>query len=142
MDAARRWEAGDVADPGGIAEDLRRLGADESVIEARTREAERGERLVILPENADAVRAFLAADTQWRLAPSGAPLGLDYQGLLAAMTFIGIEPSADLLVRVRVVEAEARDIMAGKKKAADERAARRPNRTRPRPRAGRRGRRR
>ncbi len=32
----------------------------------------------MLPENWDALRAFLAAQTQWRRAPSGHVVGLDY----------------------------------------------------------------
>ncbi len=40
----------------------------------------------MLPENWDSVRAFLAAQTQWRFAGmSGAPIGLDYAGARAAV---------------------------------------------------------
>lgn len=72
----------------------------------------------MLEANVQAVEAFLGADTQWRLAPSGAPIGLDYAGVLAAMTMLGIAPSADLLERVRVLEGEARRLLAGR--VADE----------------------
>lgn len=32
---------------------------------------------MVLPENRDAVRVFLAASTQWRIAPGGGLAGLD-----------------------------------------------------------------
>lgn len=76
-----------------------------------------------MPANIDAVRAFLAADTQWRLAPSGAPIGMDYQGVLAAVTMLGIVPSEDLLERLRVLEQEARRILAGRVADETKRAA-------------------
>ncbi len=44
----------------------------------------------MLPCNADAVAAWLASQTQWRLAPSGRLAGLDYAGARAAVAGAGL----------------------------------------------------
>ena len=49
---------------------------------------------IVLPENWDIVRVFLAASTQWRLGPGGELLGLDYAGAGAAARGLGIKWSA------------------------------------------------
>jgi len=46
---------------------------------------------------------FLAADTQWRVGPGG-PVGLDYQGVLAAMRFLGRRPTKELLMDLKAIE--------------------------------------
>ena len=46
---------------------------------------------IVLPENWDIVRAFLAASTQWRLGPGGELLGLDYAGARAAARGLGLK---------------------------------------------------
>lgn len=76
------------------------------------------------------MQVFCAAGTQWRLAPGGAPLGLDYQGVLAVMRFLHIRPSADLLVRLRIMESEARGILAREIALTQKRAAQRAGRGR------------
>ena len=46
---------------------------------------------IVLPENWDIVRVFLASSTQWRLGPGGELLGLDYAGARAAARGLGIK---------------------------------------------------
>ena len=46
----------------------------------------------LLPENARAVSAFMAAETQLRYAPSGRPTGLDYAGVEALLRFEEARP--------------------------------------------------
>ena len=62
--------------------------------------------LIVVPEVADAVRAFLAADTQCRIGPSGRYTGLDYQGAKAAAQGLGLK-LACVFDGVRVMESEA-----------------------------------
>ena len=58
----------------------------------------------IWPENWDAVQLFASLATQWRMAPMGGAIGLDYTALMALMPLFG-GASRDLLDRVRVMEA-------------------------------------
>ena len=43
-------------------------------------------------ENWPALTLFLAMETQWRLAPSGGYVGLDYAALPAVLELLGIAP--------------------------------------------------
>ena len=45
----------------------------------------------MLPENWDAVRAFLAASGQWRRGPKAEPMALDYAAAKAAAEGLGIQ---------------------------------------------------
>ena len=63
----------------------------------------------MLPENWDALRAFIACQTQWRRVAVGGRLmatGLDYGGCRAAIEGIGLDFGA-LLPQVQIMEAEA-----------------------------------
>jgi len=48
------------------------------------------EQVLVLPENWDALRAFIAVQTQWRYGPSGHPTGLDYAGCKVAVRALGL----------------------------------------------------
>jgi hypothetical protein len=79
----------------------------------------------VWPANLDAVRAFLAADTQWRTVslPGSSPgtfglgpsrlhvLGLDYAGARAGIEAAGIPLNPEVWEGVRVMEAAARDAL-------------------------------
>ncbi|MXX63002.1 MAG: hypothetical protein F4112_15985 [Holophagales bacterium] len=52
---------------------------------------EENEHCAVLACNWDAVRAFLASDTQWRFAPSGRLAGLDYLAARAAVRAISAD---------------------------------------------------
>lgn len=65
-------------------EDLALLGAPEDVI-AQAAEAEQDDVFWVLPECWDAVRLYLASQTQWRYAGmSGVRVGLEYAGVEVA----------------------------------------------------------
>ena len=82
LEAARRWcEA--AAGPDELAEDEALFGLAPS----RSAPAD----CIVLPENWDVVRTFLAASTQWRLGPNGELLGLDYAGARAAARGLGLK---------------------------------------------------
>jgi Phage related hypothetical protein (DUF1799) len=56
------------------------------------------------PDNWDAVRVFLACDTQWRVGPMGVVLGLDYAGMEAAMRMMGMPCTPALFAQLRTLE--------------------------------------
>jgi len=65
----------------------------------------------IWPENWPAFRVFLAMATQWRYAGmSGVPTGLDYAALPMVLRSLRLKPGADMLDRLRIMEAEALDV--------------------------------
>jgi hypothetical protein len=59
--------------------------------------------------NLHALTAFTAMDTQWRIAASGHPIGLDYAALPAVLRLSGIPRAAwpDTFDALRVMESEA-----------------------------------
>ena len=50
---------------------------------------------------------FLSLATQWRVAPSGLPQGLDYAAVEPAMRLAGLKPGPALFEGLRVMEAAA-----------------------------------
>ena len=69
------------------------------------------EECVVLRENWDAVRAFLASAGQWRMAPNGHRTGLNYAAAKAAAQGLGIR-WRKVFGGVAVMEAEALRIWA------------------------------
>lgn len=66
-----------------------------------------------MPENWDAMRLFLAMETQWRRAGmTGVATGLDYAVLPAVAGFNGLTLNADLFARLRIIEGAALKAMA------------------------------
>ena len=69
----------------------------------------------VWPENTEALDAFLAVTTQWRVVGSaGGPLvtiGLDYQGVKAGLDLAGIAPSPELWADVQMIEAGALSVL-------------------------------
>ena len=68
--------------------------------------------LDVWPDNWDAVQAFIAMQTQWRIG-FGGPTGLDYNALPTVFDLVGIAPDArpDTFECVRVMEDEAMAVM-------------------------------
>lgn len=67
----------------------------------------------VMPENWDAMRLFLAMETQWRRAGmTGVATGLDYAVLPAVAGFHGLTLDADLFARLRILEGAALAAMA------------------------------
>jgi hypothetical protein len=63
----------------------------------------------IWPEHEQAVSVFAAARTQWRMAPMGGVVGLDYGALPAVLEMMGV-PRADwneVFEQIRIMETEA-----------------------------------
>ncbi|MDZ4136032.1 MAG: DUF1799 domain-containing protein [Paracoccaceae bacterium] len=85
--------------------DARLWGIDPALI------VEEAQDTGVWPQNAGAVRAFLAVCSQWRMVAlaSGAVFyaGLDYGGAQAGLALAGIEASPELWAEVRVIEAGA-----------------------------------
>lgn len=66
------------------------------------------EHLGIWPANWPALRVFLGLSTQWhRAGMAGEQVGLDYAAMPVVAGMMGIPADADLLARIRVLEAEA-----------------------------------
>mgnify|MGYP001413433191 CR=1 FL=1 len=100
--AARHWAAGGAADDGSAAEaDLVAFGLDA--------EAPAPEVCEIWEENWSVLELFCACSTQWRVAPMGGLIGLDYAGVEAAMRMRRLpEPDwPELLADLQVMEREA-----------------------------------
>lgn len=72
----------------------------------------------IWPDCWEALRLFLAMDTQWRLGGMGAvPIGLDYGALPAVTGMLGLTPSARLLADLKAIEAGALSALHAQAKA-------------------------
>lgn len=65
------------------------------------------------PRHEAALDAFLAIAGQWRVAPSGRFLGLDYAAARAGLDLAGIEMTPDLWSEVQEIEAGARTGLNG-----------------------------
>lgn len=59
---------------------------------------------MVVPENIDAVRLCCATATQWRLAPSGRRIGLDYDGCATAARGMGVS-WRETFDKLRIMEA-------------------------------------
>lgn len=64
-----------------------------------------------MPENWDALKAFLACSTQWRVGPSGGYTGLDYAGCRAAVAGLGLR-WRDVMGKLRIMEDETLAVLA------------------------------
>lgn len=93
-----------------MARDMRALGAPEEHIAAQIRADQQrraSDAVEVLWENRRAVAVFLAVQSQWRHAPMGGLLGLDYTGLESAMRMMRIRRRRDTFARVRAIESGA-----------------------------------
>lgn len=67
----------------------------------------------IWPEHEQAVNVFAALLTQWRMAPQGGVVGLDYAAIPPTLELLGVEREAwpGLFEQLRVMENEAVKVM-------------------------------
>ncbi|WP_221931105.1 DUF1799 domain-containing protein [Telmatospirillum sp. J64-1] len=104
------------AGPGAeVAADLEAFGAPPALIEQLKAEAEAA-AFPVWRENSVPFGLFLNLSTQWRLAPEGQPLGLDYHAAEAAARWMRIKRTPDLFEDLRVMELAALQAMAEKRK--------------------------
>lgn len=93
-----------------LVRQLREGGApDEEIAKLTGREGDGGD-FEIWPENADALRAFLFAETQWNVITSFAGahwLGLKYEAVERAFALEPPADAKDAWYALRVLEAEA-----------------------------------
>jgi len=64
--------------------------------------------LGVWPDNRAAVEAWLCVDTQLRLSPVSALLGLDYAGARAGLDALGVDVTPELWRDILLIEAGAR----------------------------------
>lgn len=60
--------------------------------------------LAVLPENWDAVRLFMRLQSQWKVAPMGGLIGLDYAAAEVVMRLLRIEDAAGTFARLQTME--------------------------------------
>lgn len=64
---------------------------------------------------------FLALGTQWRWAGMGERVGLDYSAIAPAAALAGVEPDATVFAQLRLMEAEALDALAERRRREEAR---------------------
>lgn len=122
--AVDHWFNG--ADDGAaLLEDLRAYGSDASSLPARFR---RPAEFEVWPEHQDAVLLFLKAQTQWRAAPMGGVMGLDYGAVAWLLTLYPVREPQRVVEDLQVMEARAKELInaeAGKAAKAPAKGRRR-----------------
>lgn len=98
--------------------DLDQLVDAETAAMIRRQDKNNVSELDVLPENWPALQLFLSCCTQWRYAPLGGIVGLDYQALSAVMEMQQIPPleKPHRLNQVQWIERGALDALNKKKK--------------------------
>lgn len=61
----------------------------------------------VWPENEEPIALFLRLQTQWRVGPTGSPIGLDYAGVRAAMAMMRRPMTPELFQDLQLMEGEA-----------------------------------
>lgn len=72
------------------------------------------EEFELWPENVEALSVFMKLQTQWRYGMAGIT-GLDYSGVLAVLTFMGIAHTPDLFGKIQVMERAVLNLRNGDK---------------------------
>jgi hypothetical protein len=75
---------------------------------------EEQELFAVWPANERSLNAFLAVGRQWRVAPMGGLLGLDYPGVEAVLRMRKIKVDAELLDDLAVMESGALEVLNAK----------------------------
>lgn len=68
------------------------------------------DHLEIEPENWPAVIVFVSCETQWRFAPSGRRIAMDYPSVDASMRMQKTPNRPDVFQRIRVMERAVLDL--------------------------------
>lgn len=72
--------------------------------------------LAVHPANHLAVEVFIAASTQWvRSGMAGEMTGMNYAGVEALMRMMNIQPTRNLLDRIRIMEGAGLEVLRNKK---------------------------
>lgn len=101
-----------MADPEHLAEQLSAFGFDPAAVEAAREEETEAMLFEIHPDNLEALNAFLAMQTQWRVAVGMAGafyVGLEYAAIPAVLALLGIPRAAraDIFASLRAMESAA-----------------------------------
>ncbi len=85
MDAARHWASGGRPEQTELRTEMRLFGASDEDVERVLGQigggAEHATELEVWPSNLVTVETFRALSTQWRVAPMGGRIGLDYAAI-------------------------------------------------------------
>lgn len=114
-----------------MADELAELGAPADLVDdeaAAAARAEAADVVGIWPENWDAFRLFLRASTQWRSAPHGGRMGLDYLAVEWVARRLDIEVDEPVFTALQVMEIEALAVWAEERERAAAQAERERNR--------------
>ena len=105
VEAARYWLEAGKGDRGSLIQDMEVMGAQPEMIRAVQGQLTQ-EGFDIWPDNWSAWCAFMAVSSQWLLAPSGRPIGLNYACVQAGLNLAKIELSQDDFFKLRIIEKE------------------------------------
>lgn len=84
--------------PSDLTDDAQKWGLDPALFDAPDEEG-------LWEMHADALNAFLAISTQWRV--SDRAIGLDYAGVRAGLRMAGLKVSPEVWMEVQVIESGA-----------------------------------
>lgn len=110
-----------------VADEISQWGATEDVVEAEAEAAARAEvadQIGVWPENWNAFRLFLRSSTQWRAAPHGGRMGLDYLAVEWVAQRLGIEVDGPTFEQLQAMELEALAVWAEERERAAAQAER------------------
>lgn len=90
------------------------LGLDPALLEPVKKT--QPEDLEVWIENEDALEVFLAMVTQWRYAPFGGIVGMDYPSLNSVMDMLCIESRKEMFYFIRLMESAALEVINAESK--------------------------
>ena len=64
----------------------------------------------VMPDNVPALEVFLHLDTQWRVGPTGMPIGLDYGAVETVLRLMETEDGRSVFEDIRIMERAALDV--------------------------------
>jgi hypothetical protein len=101
-------------DTSALDADAAFLGIDLALLDPVKKSAP--EDLEVWVENEDALEVFLAMATQWRYAPLGGIVGMDYPSLNSVMDMLCIEGRKDMFFFIRLMESAALEVINAESK--------------------------
>lgn len=112
--AAKLWLAPDLrAAAKAVDNDLKALGAPDSVLAARAEQQYDDQPFVVHSDNVPAFRLFAAMQTQWRwvtAAHTPHRVGFDYSVLPVVASAVGVKVKKNNFAKLQVLEAVALDV--------------------------------
>lgn len=95
---------------------MRIWGATEEQISSWLHAAKQEQKdFAVLPENWPAVKLFRAVSSQWRVAASGLPYGIDYAAMEACARSLSIGLSPALFEHIQIMENAAVQVFQEKR---------------------------